>query len=137
LTAYNSDSQDGYTLSPRQRHATGNLATGTATAEKPRGIRQGLNVRPPLRAAMLHFLGGGGFLMTTASLDKADGLDLVRLLDKPAVGRLLGLTDSSIDKLLKKGLFPQPFRLTDGGRMRWRMSTIVEFVRAREAAYAV
>ena len=58
-----------------------------------------------------------------------------RVLRRREVEEITGLKRSTILKHVQNGSFPQPIRLTDGGRrgaIGWRQSSIQEWIASRE-----
>jgi predicted DNA-binding transcriptional regulator AlpA len=54
-----------------------------------------------------------------------------RLLDKYEVCQLIGVSHISLAGMVKRGVFPQPVRLSPGpcGRRRWRASDIEAYIK--------
>lgn len=54
-----------------------------------------------------------------------------RLMDKHQVSELLEISVNSMPYMLRRGLLPQPMKLSPGpcGRLRWRASDIEAYIR--------
>ena len=55
-----------------------------------------------------------------------------RVIGKAEVARLTGFHLVTIDRLVKQGLFPRPFRIGQR-QLGWRYGTVVDFLRKLEA----
>jgi prophage regulatory protein len=61
-----------------------------------------------------------------------DEIFIKRVLRMSDLVALLGLNQSTIYALIKKGRFPAPFKLLDGGRATgWLESDIEEYIKTR------
>ncbi len=60
-----------------------------------------------------------------------------RVLRRPEVKSMTGLTDSSLDREVRAGRFPAPFKLTPEPRARavgWSLRAVQSWIAARESA---
>lgn len=61
--------------------------------------------------------------------------ELNRIVRRPELRHLTGLTDSVLDRLVRDGLFPKPFKLTPHPQCRavgWSMRAVQEWIAERE-----
>lgn len=61
--------------------------------------------------------------------------ELNRIIRRPELRHVTGLTDSVLDRLVRDNLFPRPFKLTPDPRCRavgWSMRAVQDWIAERE-----
>lgn len=65
--------------------------------------------------------------------------ELNRVIRRPEVKHLSGLSNSALDREVHAGRFPAPFKLSDDPRSRavgWSLRAVQEWIKSREGATA-